>query len=349
LNSIKIGDKKIGGKNPCFIIAEAGVNHNGELKLAKKLVDAAKEAGADAIKFQTFKAENLVTKDANPAYYAQKNLQNQKISQQEMIKKYELNYKQFNEIKKYCDSKNIIFLSSPHSFDAIDFLEKLVPAFKFGSGDLTNIPALRYTAKKQKPIILGTGMATLEEVEFAVNEIKAQKNDKIVLLHCTTNYPCPLDEVNLFAMQTMKDEIGSIVGFSDHTLGPFACIIAVAMGAKVIEKHITLDRKMPGPDHKASIEPDELKDLIKEIRLVEKVLGSAEKKPTKSEEKIKNQVRKSIISNKKISKGETIKENMIIIKRPGIGLEPNEIDKIIGKKALKDINQDEIITLDMVE
>jgi N-acetylneuraminate synthase/N,N'-diacetyllegionaminate synthase len=348
LDTIRIANKEIGGKNPVFIIAEAGVNHNGDINLAKELVDAAKKAGADAVKFQTFKAEGLVTSDAIPAYYATKNLGKQ-VSQQDMIRKLELNYTDFVEIKKYCDKKNIIFLSTPHSFDAIDFLERLVPAYKFGSGDLTNIPALVYTAKKQKPIILGTGMATLDEVKKAVNEIKSQGNNQIIALHCTTNYPCSLEEVNLLAMQTMKSELNCIVGYSDHTLGSLASVIAVSLGAKIIEKHFTIDKNLPGPDHKASIDINELTEMIKTIRNVEKILGSDKKRPTKSEEKIKDNVRKSLIANKKIEKGTTIKKEMIVIKRPGTGLKPYEMEKIIGRKAKRNILEDEIIELNMVE
>jgi len=285
MDKIKLISRYIGGNEPCFVIAEAGVNHNGKIELAKKLVDAAAKAKADAVKFQTFKADLVVTKEADLASYAERNI-GQKISQLDMLKHVELAYNDFAIIKQYCDKKNIIFLSTPHSFDAIDFLEDLVPAYKFGSGDITNTPALKRAAKKGKPIILGTGMSTLDEVRYAINAIKSEGNEQIIVLHCTTNYPCPMAEVNLRAMITMQQELDCLVGYSDHTLGISVPIIAAAMGATVIEKHFTIDKSLPGPDHKASLEPDELKSMIKEIRKTGKILGSFDKKPTKSEKKI---------------------------------------------------------------
>jgi len=348
MKEIKIGDKIIGEKQPVFIIAEAGVNHNGDVKLAKKLVDAAKNAGADAVKFQTFTSENLVTKKAEMAEYQKKNT-GKKESQFDMLKKLELKHSDFKELKKYCDQNSIIFLSTPHSFDAIDFLNPLVPAFKFGSGDITNIPALTYTAKKNKPIILGTGMSTIKEVKDAVNSIKKEGNKKVIVLHCTTNYPCTLEEANLLAINNMRKNLDCLVGYSDHTTGFLASLIAVSLGAVLIEKHFTLDKKLPGPDHKSSLNPEELKELIKEIRNTEKALGSSIKKPTISEKKIMKLVRKSIIADRDIEKGTTVQKDMIIIKRPGTGLEPSEIKKIIGKKAKKSIKKDEIIQKNMVE
>lgn len=329
-------------KNKTFIIAEAGVNHNGDIRLAKKLIDTAKEAGVDAIKFQTFRAENLVTETTEMASYQKRNI-GRKESQLEMLKKLELSDKDFIELKKYCDKKKMIFLSTPHSEDAIDFLEPLVPAYKVGSGDLTNLPFLEKIAKKRKPIILSTGMATLEEIREAVKTIKNQGNNKIILLHCTTNYPCPLEEVNLRAMLTLKKEFNSPVGYSDHTLGIIVPIMATVMGATVLEKHFTLDKNLPGPDHKASLEPKELKEMVEAIRETEKALGSNRKRPTKSEEKIKKVARKSIVAKVDISKSSKITEEMLIIKRPGIGIEPKYFNKILGKKAKKEIKQDEII------
>lgn len=348
MKTIKISNKLVGENQPTFIIAEAGVNHNGKLELAKRLVDVAVEAGADAVKFQTFKSEGVVTAGLNSADYAKKNI-GKDVGQLEMIKSLELNYEDFVSLKNYCDKKEIIFLSTPHSFDAIDFLEDLVPAYKFGSGDITNIPALRHAAKKGKPIILGTGMSTLDEVGYAINAIKSEGNEQIIALHCTTNYPCPLEDVNLSAMITIKRELDCLVGYSDHTLGLSVPIIATAMGAAVIEKHFTIDKSLPGPDHKASLEPDELKSMIKEIRKTEKVLGSFDKKPTKSEKKIMNLVRKSIVTKKDIEKGTIVSEDMIVIKRPGTGLNPSDLDKIIGKKARRYIAKDEIFQLNMVE
>lgn len=348
MKTIKISNKLVGENQPTFIIAEAGVNHNGKLEQAKRLVDVAVEAGSDAVKFQTFKSEGVVTAGLNSADYAKKNI-GKDVGQLEMIKSLELNYKDFVSLKNYCDKKEIIFLSTPHSFDAIDFLEDLVPAYKFGSGDITNIPALRHAAKKGKPIILGTGMSTLDEVGYAINAIKSEGNEQIIALHCTTNYPCPLEDVNLSAMITIQRELDCFVGYSDHTLGLSVPIIATAMGAAVIEKHFTIDKSLPGPDHKASLEPDELKSMIKEIRKTEKVLGSFDKKPTKSEKKIMNLVRKSIVTKKDIEKGSIVSEDMIVIKRPGTGLNPSDLDKIIGKKARRYIAKDEILQLNMVE
>jgi N-acetylneuraminate synthase len=312
------------------------------------MVDAAVRAGADAIKFQTFTAEALVTKKAELAEYA-KHAVGKNVKQFDMIKNLELTNEDFRFLKTYCDKKKIIFLSTPHSFDAIDFLEKLVPAYKFGSGDLTNTPALRHAAKKHKPMILGTGMASLEEVNHAVKVITSENNRQIILLHCTTNYPCPLDEVNLRSMLTMKKELGCLVGYSDHTLGTLVPVVAVTLGATVIEKHFTLDKTLPGPDHKASLEPDEFKHMVIDIRKTEIALGSTLKKPTISEKKIMKLVRKSIVANQNITKGAVIKKHMVSIKRPGTGLNPEALDTIIGKKAKRSIEKDEMFQKNMVE
>jgi len=345
---MKIGNKKIGDNSPCFIIAEAGVNHNGKLENAKKLVDIAKRAGADAVKFQTYKSEGVATKKADTADYAKRNI-GKNIKQYEMIKKYELKYEDFVKLKKYCDKKNIMFLSTPHSFDAIDFLEDLVPAYKFGSGDITNLPALEYAAKKGKPMIIGTGMSTIKEIKEAINTIKKQRNKNIITLHCTSNYPCNLEEVNLRAIKTMEKKLDCLVGYSDHTMGITVPIMAATLGAVIVEKHFTIKKSLKGPDHKASVEPNELKKMIEEIRNVEKALGSYEKKPTKSEKKIMKNVRKSIVAKNKIKKDTIIKRNMLEIKRPGNGVEPGKIYDIIGKKTKREIKRDEIIKQNMVK
>ena len=346
--NLTINSKKIGMDYPCFVIAEAGVNHNGKLQQAKKLIEIASDAGADAVKFQTYRSEGVVTKQADTAYYAKKNIR-KNIKQIDLIKKYELKYNDFRILKNYCDKKNIIFLSTPHSFDAIDFLEDLVPAYKFGSGDITNIPALEYAAKKSKPMILGTGMSTIEEIKTAVKTIKKQGNKQIIALHCTTNYPCSLEDVNLNAMQTMKQKLDCLIGYSDHTMSLTVPILARALGAVVIEKHFTLSRKLEGPDHKASLEPSELKKMIEEMKKVDKILGSFEKKPTKSEKEVMKLVRKSLVAKNDIKKGSIINKKMIEIKRPGIGIQPADLDKIIGKKAKKHILKDEVIEKNMVE
>jgi len=346
--TIQIGKKYVGDKQPCFVIAEAGVNHNGKFGIAKKLVDAAVAAGVDAIKFQTFKAEGVVTEDASIASYARKNL-GKNLTQLKMIKRYELTYGEFKSLKKYCDQKKVMFLSTPHSFDAIDFLEDLVPAYKFGSGDLTNIPALQYAAKKHKPMLLGTGMATLREVRAAIRMIHAVGNNQIIALHCTTNYPCPPEEVNLRAMLTMQNTLNCLVGYSDHTLGITVSMMAATLGAAVIEKHFTLDKTLSGPDHKASLEPHELKQMVIAIRNVETILGSYEKKPTRAEQDIMNLIRKSIVAEKNMKKGTIIRGNMLGVKRPGTGLAPASVEKILGKKTKQAIKKDELIRLHMVE
>jgi sialic acid synthase SpsE len=362
-SEIKIGKKKIGKGKPCFIIMDAGVNHNGSMELAKKLVDAAKYAGVDAVKFQTFKSEKIVTPDAEQAEYQKKNI-GKKESQYDMLKRLELSYKDFEELKKYCDKKGIIFLSTPHSCkEDVDLIAKLCPAIKIGSGDLTNIPILKYIAKKNLPIILSTGMATLDEVREAVQTI-APVNQKLVVLHCTSNYPTPLNEVNLKSMITMYNEFSYPVGYSDHTEGIVVSVAAAAMGACIVEKHLTLDKKMEGPDHKASLEPDEAAFLVKEVRRVEKmlrqnksldyilnelkipneILGDGIKKPMLSEYDTMKVARKSVVAAQDIKKGTIITEEMLAIKRPGNGLHPREYFKIIGKTAKNDIAKDSLLS-----
>lgn len=337
---------KIIGKK-CFIIAEAGVNHNGSLDLAKKLVDVAKIAGVDAVKFQTFKAEDVVTKSAGMAEYQKKNT-GKNESQLEMIKKFELSYKDFLELKKYCDNKKIVFLSTPHTQDAVDFLDSIMPLYKIGSGDLTNLLFLKKVANKKKLIILSTGMANILEVKKAIETIKNCGNNQIIILHCTTNYPCPAEEVNLKAMITLQKEFNLPVGYSDHTEGILASIMAVSMGACVLEKHFTLDKNLSGPDHKASLNPQELKEMVLAVRSVEKFLGNGVKKPTKSEEKIKKIVRKSIVAKIDIKKGQKISLENIAFKRPGTGISPEFASNIIGKTVKKDIKKEELISWEKV-
>ena len=323
-----------------FIIAEAGVNHNGDIRLAYKLVDAAKEAGADAVKFQTFKAENVVSKITEKAEY-QRETTNSEESQYEMIKKLELSFEDFVKIKDYCDKKGITFLSTPFDYESVDFLESLVPLYKVGSGEITNLPFLEYIAKKGKPIILSTGMSTLGEVEEAVKTItKVDSSLPLVLLHCVSNYPAKYEDVNLKAMLTLKEAFELPVGYSDHTLGIEIAIAAVALGAKVIEKHFTLDRGLPGPDHKASLEPDELKKMVKAIRNVEKALGSGVKRPTQSELKVMKVARRSLVATRDIRAGEVVKESDILIKRPGTGILPKFKEIIIGMKLTRDVKKD---------
>lgn len=325
----------------CFIIAEAGVNHNGSVKIAKKLVDAAKEVGADAVKFQTFKAEKLVTKDADKAEYQIKNSGEE--SQYDMIKNLELSDDEFKEIAEYTTQKDLIFLSSPFEEESVDLLYEIgIPAFKIASGEITNFPLLEHIAKKQKPVILSTGMSTLCEVEEAINTIK-EYNDNITLMHCLTSYPAKKENTNLNVIKTLEYAFKLPVGFSDHTEGIEMSIAAVAMGSCCIEKHFTLDKNLPGPDHKASLEPNEFAEMVKCIRNVEKGLGNGIKKPTSEEIEIKRLVRKSIVAKEDILKGTILDENILDIKRPGTGIEPKYLNDVIGKELTEDIKKDTLI------
>ncbi|MBW4827970.1 MAG: N-acetylneuraminate synthase [Clostridiaceae bacterium] len=330
--------------NKCFIIAEAGVNHNGDINIAKKLVDEAFRAGADAIKIQTFRAEDLVTKDAPKAEYQKKSVG--EGNQYTMLKKLELSFEEHIILKKYCEEKGIMFISTPFDFESVDLLEKIdVPLYKIGSGDLTNLPLLEYIAEKHKPIILSTGMANLGEIEEAIESIFKTKNKDITLLHCTSNYPTSYKDVNLKAMVTMKEAFKLPMGYSDHTIGIEVPIAAVSLGATVIEKHFTLDRCMEGPDHKASLEPYEFEKMVESIRNIEDSMGDGIKQCNKSEENTKLVARKSIVAKEDIKKGEKITYNNIAFKRPGKGLKPKYVYDMIGKVAIKDIKQDEFIQL----
>lgn len=345
-NRIKIGERIIGSQNPCFIIAEAGVNHNGDINLAKRLVDAASMAGADAIKFQTFHAENVVSSLAEKADY-QKSTTSPDETQLEMLTKLELSDENFYEISDYAKNRGIIFLSTPFDEESVDLLHKLdVPAYKISSGEITNCPLLKKVAGKKKPIILSTGMSNLGEVEEALNYLKKYGAEEIVLLHCTTSYPAPVAFVNLRTMETLRCAFQVPVGYSDHTEGIIIPIAAAAMGACVIEKHFTLDRALPGPDHKASLEPQELSAMVKAVRDVEDARGNGIKDPTEEEEVIKKIARRSIVAQKEIHIGETLTRDLLDIKRPGFGLEPKYLNVIIGRVAKKFIAKDEMITLE---
>ncbi|WP_422446933.1 N-acetylneuraminate synthase [Thermoanaerobacterium sp. DL9XJH110] len=335
--------------NNVFIIAEAGVNHNGNIETAKRMVDEAIKSGANAIKFQTFVSEKVVTVNAPKAEYQKINMPSTSESQYKMIKNLELTYDDFVKIKRYCDEKKIMFLSSPFDLQSIDFLVRIdVPYIKIPSGEITNLPYLKKVGRTKKPVILSTGMSTLGEVENAVNILKNSGTEEIILLHCTTNYPTPVEEVNLLAMITMKHAFNLMVGYSDHTRGINIPIAAVALGAKVIEKHFTLDKNMAGPDHKASLEPEEFKEMVKAIREVEKSLGNGIKIPTESEQKIIPIVRRSIVAARDIKQGEILTEENIVVKRPGTGISPMFIDTVLGRKAKCLIKKDDVITWDMI-
>ena len=330
----------------CFVIAEAGVNHNGDLSIARRLIDAAVTSGADVVKFQTFRADLLVTKTAKKATYQEKNLGDLGLTQYEMLKRLELPLDAFKELKEYAEKSDIEFLSTPFDFESADCIESLVRRYKISSGDCTNFPFLEYIASKGKPVILSTGMASLTEVGKAVNLLKKVP---LTLLHCTTNYPCPPEEVNLRAMHTLKKAFHLPVGYSDHTMGIEISIAAVAAGAEVLEKHFTLDRNMSGPDHRASLEPDELKNMIQAIRKVEMALGDGVKKPQPSEISIAAVARKSLFFSKDLQSGKILEWSDVAIKRPGDGLAPAMLDSVIGCRLTKAVKRDDPVTLKILE
>jgi len=328
-----------------FIIAEAGDNHNGSYENALKLVDKAVEAGADCVKFQTFITENVISKFAEKAEYQKENT-NAEETQFEMVKKLELSFDEFRKIKEYCDEKKILFLSTPFDLDSIDFLQSIdIPFWKIPSGEITNLPYLIKIAKTGKDIIMSTGMCQMEEIKEALEILKENGAGKVTLLHCNTEYPTPFCDVNLNAMKTIKEECHVQVGYSDHTIGIEVPIAAVAMGACVIEKHFTLDKNMEGPDHKASLEPEELKEMVIGIRTIEKAMGNGKKCPSESEQKNIIIARKSIVANCDIKKGEILTEDKLYIKRPGNGISPMKWYEVIGKEAIKDFKKDELIVL----
>lgn len=346
---IEIGNHTVGYGQPCFIIAEAGVNHNGDFTLAKKLVDAAKETGVDCIKFQTYSTDKLVT-EASPKPEYQKRDAPVNESQYQMLKKLELPHQDQAKLKKYTDAKGILFLSTPYDVDSTNFLVELkVQAIKISSADITNLPLLNDAAATGLPIILSTGMSTLGEVEEAVKTILDSGNNKLILLHCNFNYPADVGDVNLRAMITLRQAFQLPVGYSDHTPGHEVCLAAVALGAVVIEKHFTLDRNLPGPDHKASIEPSEMKELVSKIRKVEKALGTPVKRPSGAEIANRSISRRSITAAVNIPAGKTITAELLCMKRPGTGLEPKYISKLIGRKARYSIRKDELLDWGKVE
>jgi N-acetylneuraminate synthase/N,N'-diacetyllegionaminate synthase len=334
--------------NKTFIIAEAGVNHNGKIELAYKLIEAAAAAGADAVKFQTFRAEELVSKSAQKADYQKRRGENE--SQLEMLKKLELPLEDFAKLKAHCDQHGIEFLTSPFDFASADAVEDWVRIYKIPSGEVTNLPFLKHVARKGKPIVLSTGMCTLGEVEKAVQVILSNQPavsadfPPLTLLHCTTSYPCSIEEVNLKAMLTLREAFKLPVGYSDHTLGIEVAIAAAALGASVIEKHFTIDRSLPGPDHQASLEPDELQELVTAICRVETSLGDGIKQPTPSELEIMPAVCKSLVTTQRLRAGTVLTEAMITFKRPGTGISPAQVSNVIGMTLKKDKDVDEVIT-----
>lgn len=328
-----------------FVIAEAGVNHNGDIKLAKRLAKEAKKAGADCVKFQTFRAEALVTADGEKAEY-QKVQTGKEESQLEMLKKLELTQEEFLELKEYCEEIQISFLSTAFDMESQRFLESLNPfCYKVPSGEVTNYPYLKAIGETGRDVILSTGMCEISEVEDAVKVLKENGAGEIVLLHCTTEYPAPIEDVNLRAMQTLAEYFGTKVGYSDHTEGIEVPVAAVAMGAAVIEKHFTLDRTMEGPDHKASLEPEELAEMVQAIRKVELALGSEKKQVSRQEAANRKVARKSIVAARDIQAGEIFTEENLTVKRPGDGISPMKWPEILGKKAPRDFRKEERIKL----
>lgn len=331
--------------NRVFIIAEAGVNHNGDINIARRLVDEAVKAGADAVKFQTFKAESLVCKNASKAEY-QLGTTDKNETQFEMLKKLELTDEMHIQLMDYCRAKNIMFLSTPFDIGSLYYLvDHGLDIIKLPSGEITNYPLLREAGKTKKKIILSSGMSTLEETGSAVQILMENGCRDLIVLHCNTEYPTPYQDVNLQAMVTMKEKLGVKVGYSDHTQGIEVAVAAAALGAEVIEKHFTLDRNMDGPDHKASLEPGELREMVKAIRNIELALGDGKKTPSDSEKKNINIVRKSIVAKCDIKAGSRFSENSLTTKRPGTGISPMEWEKVIGQTAKRDFRADEMIEI----
>ncbi len=327
-----------------LIIAEIGINHNGSFDRAREMVDVARECGADIVKFQTAKLDSLVSKKASMAEYQKQNTGMEK-SQKEMLKDLLLPFEDFQRLAEYCEEKGVRFLSTPFDIDSIRFLDSIQDMWKVPSGEITNYPYLVEIAKTGKKVILSTGMSTVDEIHQAVDVLSDNGTEDITLLHCTTDYPTAMEDVNLNAMITLRDEFGLPVGYSDHTKGIEVSLAAVSMGATVIEKHFTLDRNLPGPDHKASLEPDELKMLVSSIRNIEKAMGSFMKKPTDAEIKNRSVARKSIVAAKDIKVGELLTEDNLTTKRPGDGVSPMRWNQVIGTRAIKDFDEDDLIEI----
>ena len=328
-----------------LIIAEAGVNHNGSLELAKELAYKAKECGADIVKYQTANLDSLVSKYAGMAEYQKKNIQKE-MSQKEMLRKLLLSYDEFVELADYCKKIEITFLSTPFDIESVDFLETLgCELWKIPSGEVTNYPYLVHIANTRKPVILSTGMCNMDEVEECVNVLKKNGTENITLLQCNTQYPTEYQDANILGMLTLKNKFGVKVGYSDHTRGIVVPVAAVALGAEVIEKHFTLDQNMEGPDHKASLNPYELREMIEAIRNTEVALGSGNKVPSKSEMANKTVARKSIVAKREIKMGEVFSGENLTTKRPGNGITPMKWNEVLGKRAIRNFKEDELIEL----
>jgi len=347
-DTIRIGNREIGGWRRVFIIAEAGVNHNGDLRLARKLVDAAARAGADAVKFQTFSAERLVTSKSPKAKY-QRETTDAKESQYKMLRKLELLPEAHRELKLRAEKRGLVFLSTPFDTDSADLLEKLgVTAFKIGSGELTDLPLLSHIARKGKPVILSTGMSTMAEVRQAVQALQKEGLQEIALLHCVSAYPAPEVDINLRAIESLCREFEMPVGYSDHTRGIRAAALAVVSGASIIEKHLTLSQKLPGPDHRMSQEPKGFATMVRDIRNIETLLGNGVKQPMKSERDTRSVARKSVVALVDIKKGRPLTREMLGVRRPGLGIQPSELESLVGRMLRADVLAGTVLTSEML-
>ena len=346
---IAIGAKRVGPGRPCFVIAEAGVNHNGDLDLARRLVDAAAAAGADAVKFQTFSADRLATAAAPQADYQRRNTGIEE-SQRAMLRRLELPAAAHRELMARCRERGILFLSSPFDEDSADFLEELgVPAFKIPSGELTNAPFLAHVARKGRPLIVSTGMATLEEVRAAVEVLRRAGDPPLALLHCVSSYPAAPADVNLRAMATLREAFATPVGFSDHTAGTEIALAAVALGASILEKHLTLDRTLPGPDHRASLQPDEWTAMVAALRRIEAALGDGRKRPAPSEEDAARVARKSLVAACDLPAGGVLRREHLAVRRPGTGLPPGRLESVLGRRLRRPLAAGAVLTEDVLE
>jgi N,N'-diacetyllegionaminate synthase len=344
-----VGDRVIGDGAPVFVVAEAGVNHNGDLELARRLIDAAQAAGADAVKFQTFRSEALVSRHAPKAAY-QRATTGDDQSQAEMLAHLELTLEQHVELRDHCAKRGIVFFSTPFDEPSVEALAELgVALFKVPSGEIINLPLLARIASKGKPLIVSTGMSTLEEVAAAVDAIRAAGDPPVALLHCVSAYPAPVEEMNLRAMETLRDRFGCPVGLSDHTLGIAVALGAVARGAAIVEKHVTLDKTLPGPDHRASLEPDELAELVRGIRTIEAALGDGRKRPMPSEADVRQVARKSLVAARRLRAGEALTAESVAIKRPGTGIPPSALASVLGRRVRLDVAPDEVLDWPMLD
>ncbi len=350
MNPVSIGNRSVGPGSPCFVIAEAGVNHNGDIELAYQLIDAAVSVGADAIKFQGFNSEELATARAPMADYQLKATSRGK-NQLQMLKQLELTKTEQAKLRQYCTDAGILYLCTPYDFQSVNMLcDMKIAAFKIAATDVTNTPFLEYVGAKNLPVILSTGMSSLSEVELAMQTLRSEERpDKLVLLHCTSAYPAPMDEANLRAMATLKQAFCCPVGYSDHTVGMGAGLVAVAMGACVIEKHFTLDRALPGPDHQASLPPAELSEYIEAIRIAETCMGDGIKRPMPSELENKAVMQKSLVARYAMRAGDRIEREAIACKRPGTGLPPSWLNRLVGLRLSVNIAPDELFSMAHIE